>query len=147
MSDFAKKHITYNNVVVNTVRSIELCPRCSGIGILTNRSEECVDYHRNDYETRIDRSVCKYCKGDGRLVVTKETIHLRDAEQVTRIPFVDFSGEPYYHKTEHVKIRVDNNDWLMNRKYPNLEKISYDHYDKLLAEYQLIESMAKKQEE
>lgn len=48
-------------------REIVVCNACHGTGRETR--EECVDYHRRDYET-VDVGPCHLCEGSGRLSVT-----------------------------------------------------------------------------
>lgn len=42
---------------------IVICPSCNGRGYKTY--EECVDYHKREYETI--KTVCDICDGSGRL--------------------------------------------------------------------------------
>jgi len=55
-------------------KEIVLCPTCNGSG--QTSYEECVDYHKRDYETIYE--TCKRCDGTGRLkkitVVTLEKL-------------------------------------------------------------------------
>jgi len=55
-------------------REIVLCPSCKGSG--QSSYEECVNYHKREYETIYE--TCKRCDGTGRLkkitIVTLEKI-------------------------------------------------------------------------
>lgn len=118
-------------------RSISLCHRCGGTGFYT--TEQCVDYHRNDYETT--RHSCDICKGDGRMVTVKRYIDARLREDSITIPFVEFDGDPHEAYYENIRVRLDYNSPGMNKKYPDLEKLSYNNYDELLQKYLLLETI------
>lgn len=47
-------------------KELILCPNCKGWGF--KAFEECIDYHKKEYNT-IEKT-CLRCKGDGRLLKT-----------------------------------------------------------------------------
>lgn len=120
-------------------REVILCSRCSGSGSYTE--EVCIDYHRDDYKTV--RHVCKTCKGDGRMVQTVRKIEVRISEERDVQPYVDFDGDPYSHDSDSIRLIIDKRSRSMEHRYPELEKVSYDNYDKLLEKYKLIDDMKK----
>lgn len=122
-------------------RTITLCSRCGGTGFYT--TEELVDYHRNDYETT--RHSCEHCKGDGRMVSIKRYIDVRLREDFKTVPFVDFTENPHDSYYKSVRVRLDKSNSYLNHKYPELKEHSYERYDKLVEQYELLENMKKTQ--
>jgi hypothetical protein len=120
-------------------REVILCSQCGGSGFYTE--EVCVDYHRDDYKTV--RHKCKPCKGDGRMVQTVRKIDVRISEERKIQSYVDFGDDPHVHTSDHVRLIIDKRNLLLEHKYPELKKASYDNYDALLEKYKLLEIMKK----
>ena len=116
-----------------------ICIKCHGTGSYT--TEECVDYHKNDYETI--RHTCKRCKGDGRMVELTRTIDARMSNDAETVSYVDFAEDPYYYDSIQQRLRVDHSNLYMEKRYPKLKELSYDKYDKLLEECLLLEQIKK----
>ncbi len=121
--------------------NVELCPQCNGIGTITR--EELVDYHRNDYDTI--RTPCKFCLGDGRVVVTTKEISF-SKPSTTRdvVPYVSFQGEKFANKRKSYGIKLDLRNKPLERKYPELEQLTYEHYDKLVEQYYALDLLKEK---
>ena len=132
--------LNYSHFSFREERNIILCHRCSGTGFYT--TERCVDYHRTDYET--ERHSCEICRGDGRLVFIKRYIDARLQEDSNTIPFIEFKDDPHESYYENIRLRINKNSPGMNKKYPDLEKLSYNNYDSLLEKYMLLEAMKGK---
>lgn len=49
---------------MSTSQDIELCHKCEGKGYTTY--DECVDYHKREYETHFVK--CHFCDGYGRVL-------------------------------------------------------------------------------
>lgn len=120
-----------NNVII--------CNKCCGTGSYT--TEECVDYHKDEYETT--RHKCNMCKGDGRMVELTRTINVQMDRDSERVSYVDFTQDPYYYSSTHMRLRVDYSSAYMEKKYPKLKELSYDSYDKLMHDYLLVEQLKK----
>lgn len=121
-------------------KEVIVCRACNGIGSYT--TEELVDYHRNNYETI--RHVCKHCKGDGRMVKTTTSNHYQTKSDWNEIPFVDFTGDdPFSRTMTSVMYRVDRRNYALEKKYPELAKISYDRYDEMVKKYQILDTLSK----
>lgn len=120
---------------------VELCPQCKGIGTITK--EELVDYHRNDYETI--RSECKFCLGDGRVVVvTKELIFSKPTPKRNIVPYVSCQGDKFVEKRKTFGIKLDLRNKSLEKKYPELEQLTYEHYDKLVEQYYALDLLKEK---
>lgn len=120
---------------------VELCPQCKGIGTITK--EELVDYHRNDYETI--RTPCKFCLGDGRIVVvTKELSFSKPTTKRNVVPYVSFQGDKFAVKRKTYGIKLDFRNKQLERKYPELEQLTYEHYDKLVEQYYALDLLKEK---
>lgn len=119
-----------------------LCDKCNGIGTYT--TEEMVDYHKREYETI--RHSCSKCKGDGRLIVTKEYLKIdRWPDKTQVMPYVDFHDivEPHKRESRWFKTRLDLTDHRLESKYPELAAVSYDKYDELVKKCELMEMLKK----
>lgn len=119
-----------------------LCGKCNGIGTYT--TEEMTDYHKREYETV--RHTCSKCKGDGRMIVTREYVKFdRWPESVHEMPYSEFHEfvEPHKYESRWFRTRLDLQDHNLERKYPELEAISYDKYDDLLSKCELMEALKK----
>ena len=135
--DDLPKIITGN--IVRTHETI-LCDKCNGIGTYTK--EEMVDYHKREYETV--RHSCNKCKGDGRLIVTKEELRIdRWPDKTQVMPYAEFHEfvEPHKHESRWFRMRLDLQDREMERKYPELAAVSYDKYDDLVEKCSLMEML------
>lgn len=114
-----------------------LCKVCEGLGFVER--EELVDYHRNEYFT--NRYKCQKCNGDGRLISIRKwyTINL-PSEQLQEIPYGDFHEivNPHHYEDKWFRMRLDLRNLNLEAKYPKLAEVSYDRYDKLLKEYELL---------
>jgi RecJ-like exonuclease len=61
-------------VTLDEKRSIKSCTKCEGTGRIS--SDHLANYHKNEYDTfHVD---CKYCAGQGRLIVTEIFISFGD---------------------------------------------------------------------
>lgn len=63
-----ENNINLAKEITHTTQEIILCSSCEGSGIL--QWEECVDYHKGDYETH--QKQCNNCNGTGRQLHTKK---------------------------------------------------------------------------
>lgn len=119
-----------------------LCDRCEGYGFQS--SEECTDYHRNEYTT--SRSKCLKCKGDGRLIETVERLSLNIGNgRVNTVPYVDFHDiiDPHGYSDQWGRWRLDFTDRTLEEKYPELKAVNYDNYDRLVEKYRTLEILKK----
>jgi DnaJ-class molecular chaperone len=120
---------------------VELCPQCNGIGTIT--TEKLVDYHRNDYDTV--RTPCKFCLGDGRVVVvTKEMMFSTPTLKRNVVPYVSYQGDRFTDKRKSYGIKLDLRNKFLERKYPELEQLTYEHYDKLVEQYYALDLLKEK---
>lgn len=131
--------IRYTNLICEEKSEVILCPSCNGIGSYTK--ETLVDYHRNDYD--ITRHNCSTCKGDGRIVQTSRTVSLRPETSKLSTPYNEFIGDKFSHTSVPHKVKIDNRDRYMEQKYPDLEALSYEKYDKMLTEIKITEALTK----
>ncbi len=120
---------------------IQLCPHCNGIGIITR--EELTDYHRNDYTTV--RTSCKFCLGDGRVVViTEKVVYDGPSDDRKVVPYVGFEGDGFSHKSTTYALKIDMRNRRLEEKYPELKKLSYEHYDNTVTDYVALDLLKEK---
>lgn len=77
------------------------------------------------------------------MVQTVRKIEVRVSEECDVQPYVDFNGDPYSHNSDSIRLTIDKRSRTMEHRYPELERLSYDNYDKLLEKYKLIDDMKK----
>lgn len=130
-----------SSVALVETNNVQLCPHCNGIGTIFR--EELTDYHRNDYTTTVN--TCKFCLGDGRMVVTtRKLVYDSPSESMTIVPFVDFVGDKFAKKRTTYSIKIDLRNQKLEKKYPELEKMSYSHYDEMVNDYLALDLLKEK---
>lgn len=124
---------------------VEVCDLCEGLGYTFR--EELTDYHKRDYSTF--RDLCKRCEGDGRVVVHTISVEVRKIEEREYIPFkeAEKQGDPFemYKKGSHQrpKIKIDRRCKWRERDHPELAALTYEKYDKLLDEIEMIAKLKR----
>jgi len=119
-----------------------LCDDCDGLGFVT--TEKLDNYHKRTYITF--RPSCEKCEGDGRLIKTSEYIKFIETTDTTKnIPYTSFKDtvDPHLYEERWFRLKLDNRDYTLENKHPDLAMLSYDHYDKLADQYRLIELLKK----
>lgn len=123
--------------------TLKRCDKCDGLGII--ESEELTDYHKREYSTI--RKVCKPCEGDGRIVEIKEYIKMDVPNE--KIRHVSYAAalrdkiDPHENDSIWFRMHLDNREYILENKYPDLAAISYEKYDKLIDHYRTIEILKK----
>lgn len=114
---------------LHRTHDVVVCDWCDGTGY--KKKEELTDYHKREYHTSV--SECYNCKGDGRMIVTKEWMTFHTREEVNKMPYAEFSEfvEPNLKLSQWFRYRLDRSDERLEREFPELAEISYDKYDKL----------------
>jgi hypothetical protein len=79
------------------------------------------------------------------MVSIKRYIDVRLREDSKTVPFVDFTENPHDSYYKSVRVRLDKSNGYLNHKYPELKEHSYERYDKLVEQYELLENMKKTQ--
>lgn len=124
---------------------IILCDRCRGFGF--KEDEELVDYHKREYATT--RTSCKKCEGDGRMIQSTEHISLNlGQDKVHLMPYISFKEfvDPHGYDNRWLRLRLDMTDRELERKYPELEAVNYDNYDRLVEQYRTVEILKKEEQ-
>lgn len=124
---------------------VVLCDRCHGYGFQAR--DECVDYHKREYET--SRWPCRHCEGDGRLIQSTEHLSLNIGnDKVQFMPYAAFKDivDPHGYEDRWLRLRLDMTDRELERKYPELAAVNYDNYDRLVEYYRTIEILKKEEE-
>lgn len=122
--------------------TVVLCERCKGFGFTLD--EELSDYHKREYTTT--RNVCSRCEGDGRMIKSTEHISLNLGQDTVQLmPYASFKDivDPHGYENRWLRLRLDLTDRALERKYPELEAISYDKYDALVEKCRLMELLKK----
>jgi hypothetical protein len=120
------------------MHQVTICKTCQGIGWY-ERTEE---VGRDEYETEL--LTCGSCKGDGRIVqITRKIIFEADADEVLNVPFVDFNGDPWLTKEIRAKVKFDYRNPRLEGKYPELQKLTYENYDKKLEKYETLDHIER----
>ena len=133
------RYITGSLIRSNTV---VLCERCKGYGF--TEKEELSDYHKREYSTY--RTTCDHCEGDGRMIKSTEKLFLNSGpEKVQLMPYISFKEfvDPHRYEDRWLRLRLDMTDRELERKYPELEAVNYDNYDRLVEQYRTIELLKK----
>lgn len=124
---------------------VVLCDLCHGYGFQSK--DECVDYHKREYET--SRWPCRRCEGDGRMIESTEHMSFNlGGDKVNRMSYVGFKDfvDPHGYEDRWFRYRLDMTDRELERKYPELAAVNYDNYDKLVEYYRTIEILKKEEE-
>jgi hypothetical protein len=115
-----------------------LCRMCQGVGWYTREEE--VD--RDEYKTELVK--CSSCKGDGRIVqITRKIVFEADHDEVLHVPFTDFSGDPWLAKEIRAKVKFDYRNLRLEGKYPELQTLTYENYDKKLEKYETLDRIER----
>lgn len=130
-----------NSSILNYKRynEIVICNSCSGTGFCTR--EELVNYHRNDYEYFTDK--CERCKGDGRMIKSKEKLSYREYERNNEIPYIGNENLTNINEYEYVKLKIDNRNYRMEQDNPELEALAYEKYDAMLRDLLIEKALVK----
>jgi len=142
MSNDIQKLVEWRSAVrLVETNEVQLCPQCNGIGIVTR--EELTDYHRNDYTTT--RNPCKFCLGDGRVVViTTKIVYDGPSDNRKVVPYVGFEGDAFSSKSTSYGLKIDMRDRKLEEKYPELKALSYEHYDNIVTDYLALDLLKEK---
>ena len=123
----------------NMIESSEIvsCNQCEGTGYRT--VDELVDYHKREYAT--EHKTCRKCQGDGRIVVTKRSMHFSTPDEVTEVPYSQFEGDPFNNQSLYFRYKLDLRNRFLERAYPDLAERTYEEYDKLVAFYESVDKL------
>jgi excinuclease UvrABC ATPase subunit len=136
---------TPNFITGNVIRShtVILCTSCNGLGYV--KSNIMIDPRKRQYETA--NNACNTCSGDGRMIEIRTTYIVNTpSEKIVSVPYVDSSKniQPYHEESIWFRMRPDNRNIDLERKYSDLADIAYHKYDELVRVYAAVDILSNK---
>jgi hypothetical protein len=78
------------------------------------------------------------------VVTTKKIVYNHPSEQTTIVPYTDFVGDKFARTNTSYGIKLDLRNKRLEKKYPELQKMSYEHYDNAVNDYLALDLLKEK---
>lgn len=116
-------------------RQIVTCNTCKGIG--SYLQEQNINYHNNTSDEV--RKECEKCNGGGRIVVVDKEVTFNESQRYV-YPLDLYKGDdPWFRTRIDAKVKFDHRNARLESKYPRLQELTYENYDKELDRYESLD--------
>lgn len=126
--------------------NVILCNCCNGLGFI--EKYEMINPRIREEEVR--HEPCNNCNGDGRMIQIKTSCKINlPLEKVEIIPYHGHNYgniQPNTGESIWFRMRIDNRNTKLEKKYPDLADIAYHKYDELAQVYEAMEILSSGKE-